>query len=258
MKNLNIKKFIKTISILFAISFLGLMLFATGAQLGAQYVSQTAQAEKKYKISAMQLCLHEKSLAQSKLLDAANGIALEKDQDLNDLNRKAKQTCLISASISGAVLSLSQNTNGTTVHAAVGSNLNLGSNVPKAVIEGAGNGQSHDRSLHSSDKASGKKVIVTSYNPVVGQTDASPCVGAAGTNICEKAKIGQRVVAVSQDLRRLYPMGSQIRLESSNPSIRGCYVVQDVMNKRYTNRVDLFFLKRSQNQGGEAVLYSNC
>lgn len=96
------------------------------------------------------------------------------------------------------------------------------------------------------------KVKVTSFNSEVGQTDASPCIGAAGTNICELAKKGVKIIAVSQDMRKQFPMKSKILLESDNPSIHGCYEVHDVMNKRFTKRVDLYFLDRKDNQGGTA------
>lgn len=47
-------------------------------------------------------------------------------------------------------------------------------------------------------------------------------------------------------------MKSKVLLESDNPSIQGCYEVHDVMNKRFTKRVDLFFMTRKENQGGTA------
>jgi 3D (Asp-Asp-Asp) domain-containing protein len=100
-------------------------------------------------------------------------------------------------------------------------------------------------------------VDVTSYNSERSQTDSSPCVGAGGQNLCNLAKKGIRVLAVSQDLRKqfldkkgqYYKYPAKVYVESGNPSIQGCYILADTMNKRFTKRIDLFFLTRKENQG---------
>lgn len=68
------------------------------------------------------------------------------------------------------------------------------------------------------------------------------------------AKRGEKVIAVSRDLRKYFPYGEKVLVESNNPSIQGCYKVEDTMNARFTKRIDLFFLTRKENQGGNAVI----
>lgn len=101
------------------------------------------------------------------------------------------------------------------------------------------------------------KVQVTSYNPEVAQNDASPCIAAGGHDICKLAKQGEKIIAVSRDLRKhfltkqgqYFKYPAQVYVESPNPSIQGCYWVYDTMNARWRNRIDLFFMSRKDNQG---------
>lgn len=41
-------------------------------------------------------------------------------------------------------------------------------------------------------------VFVTHYNPVPAQTDASPCIGAGLTDVCELAKT-EKIIALCKD-----------------------------------------------------------
>lgn len=102
------------------------------------------------------------------------------------------------------------------------------------------------------------EVKVTSYNPEVGQTDSSPCTAASGRNLCIAAKEGDRVIALSRDLLKRngghWEWHDKIRLTSKTPACNGVFSVEDTMNARYQNRVDLFFLARSQNVSCVATL----
>lgn len=96
------------------------------------------------------------------------------------------------------------------------------------------------------------EVFATSYNPEVGQTDNSPCVGAHGTNVCELARRGVNVLAVSQDLvghngSKLFTYGEIVRVESEEPGCNGIYQIEDTMNKRFKMRADIFKLDRKDN-----------
>lgn len=97
-----------------------------------------------------------------------------------------------------------------------------------------------------------QKTFFTSYNPEVGQTDASPCIGANGTNVCDMATQGIRTIALSQDLvgrgdYKQFKYGDKVRLYSENPQCNGVFQVEDTLNSRYTNRGDIFCLDRSCN-----------
>lgn len=115
------------------------------------------------------------------------------------------------------------------------------------------------------------KIKVTSYNAEVGQTDSTPCIaGGTGINICDRAKSGDRVIALSQDLlawstkpknpKKAFKKDEKIFLKQTNGNDHRCngwFYVVDAMNYRYTNRADLFFLSRKDNTSCEAEIYYN-
>lgn len=77
---------------------------------------------------------------------------------------------------------------------------------------------------------------MTAYNSEAAQTDDSPCITANGFNVC-KHGIEDTVAA------NFLPMGTKIRI----PDLFGdrIFVVRDRMNKRYTDRVDVWMLSRA-------------
>ena len=79
----------------------------------------------------------------------------------------------------------------------------------------------------------GMTVTVTAYNSVVEQTDADPNIAAWGDFIAP----GMPVLAVSRDL---IPKGLGRRARVRIHGLPGEFVVLDKMNKRYTNRVDVY------------------
>lgn len=74
---------------------------------------------------------------------------------------------------------------------------------------------------------------MTAYNSEAAQTDDSPCITANGFNVCEHG-IEDTVAA------NFLPMGTKIRI----PELFGdrIFIVRDRMNKRYTERVDVWML----------------
>lgn len=78
-------------------------------------------------------------------------------------------------------------------------------------------------------------VEITSYQAVRSQTDNYPCISASGVNICRD---NRQVIAISRDLLGKYCFNDYITiLTESGDTIKG--VVLDIMNKRFTNRIDL-------------------
>lgn len=77
---------------------------------------------------------------------------------------------------------------------------------------------------------------MTAYNSEVGQTDDSPCITANGFNVCTHG-IEDTVAA------NFLPFGTKVRI----PDLFGdrIFVVRDRMNKRYSDRVDVWMLERS-------------
>lgn len=104
-------------------------------------------------------------------------------------------------------------------------------------------------------------VFATSYNPEARQTDGDPRTGANGVAMREG------MIAVSRDMlqqhdprARGYNNGSplaygmKVKLTSPIPQCNGVFEVQDTMNIRYGNRIDLFYETRAQNTSCWGVL----
>ena len=97
-------------------------------------------------------------------------------------------------------------------------------------------------------------VIGTVYNPEVSQCDANPYELADGTNIRHKNINKLRYVALSRDLIKneyranlfktknqwhgKIQFGDTIYVISDNKLLNGYWIVKDVMNSRYSRRID--------------------
>ena len=75
-----------------------------------------------------------------------------------------------------------------------------------------------------------ENIAVTAYNSVPGQTDATPCIGAQGTDICVLLEAGLDTCAAN-----FVPLGTMLHVEGL-----GTCEVRDRMNARYTYRVDWY------------------
>lgn len=76
-----------------------------------------------------------------------------------------------------------------------------------------------------------------------------PCKGSSGIDVCHYAEQDVHAIAVSPDLLSILEYGDRVRLESDNPHCSGEFEVMDKMNARYSNRIDIFRMERSDNQG---------
>ncbi|MDF1498769.1 MAG: hypothetical protein P1P85_05480 [Patescibacteria group bacterium] len=71
---------------------------------------------------------------------------------------------------------------------------------------------------------------VTAYNAGdPSQTDSTPCIGAMGTNICKKLAEGKKICAAN-----FVKLGTVLNIKGY-----GDCVVEDRMNSRFKNRVDI-------------------
>jgi len=73
-------------------------------------------------------------------------------------------------------------------------------------------------------------VTVTGYSSTVAQTDEDPFITASN----QKVKPG--IIAVSRDLLKDFSFGTKVELQGI-----GVFVVQDVMAKRWSKRIDIWF-----------------
>ena len=96
-----------------------------------------------------------------------------------------------------------------------------------------------------SSVAPSEVVTLTTYTPTAEECDSTPLVTASGFKINEKNPKRHRIVAVSRDLKRKYKFGTKLRIKGAG-KYDGTYVVRDVMNKRFRNRIDILVGKRDK------------
>ena len=80
-----------------------------------------------------------------------------------------------------------------------------------------------------------KHFTITAYNSEAGQTDDSPCITANSFNVCENG-VEDTIAA------NFLPFGSKVKI----PELFGdrIFIVRDRMNKRFSNRVDVWMIQR--------------
>ncbi len=84
-------------------------------------------------------------------------------------------------------------------------------------------------------------VKATAYSSDVGQTDSSPFITATGS------RVRPGVIALSRDLLRTFPYGSRVTLQDSAGILTGrVFIVEDTMNVRMANTVDIWMGSRAQ------------
>ena len=92
-------------------------------------------------------------------------------------------------------------------------------------------------------------VTVTMYHPVPNQTDATPYITASGFRLDKKNPKKDRIIAISRDLKEKLDFGDTVILQGIG-KWDGEYVVHDVMNKRFKNRIDILI-----NPNDEATMF---
>jgi 3D (Asp-Asp-Asp) domain-containing protein len=81
-------------------------------------------------------------------------------------------------------------------------------------------------------------VTVTTYTNSAEQTDSTPNITASGYKLDSLNPRRHRIIAISRDLKKKYKFGTKVKIMDAG-SYNGVYVVEDVMNKRYKNRIDI-------------------
>lgn len=78
-------------------------------------------------------------------------------------------------------------------------------------------------------------LVITAYNSEAGQTDDSPCITANNFNVCDYG-VEDTIAA------NFLPFGSKVKI----PELFGnrVFVVRDRMNRRFSNRVDVWMIER--------------
>lgn len=81
-------------------------------------------------------------------------------------------------------------------------------------------------------------VVATVYNAVPSQTDSTPLVTASNKQIDANNPGKHRWIAVSRDLEKHgFTFGVEVCVENAG-DMDGIWIVEDRMNKRFTNKID--------------------
>jgi 3D (Asp-Asp-Asp) domain-containing protein len=81
-------------------------------------------------------------------------------------------------------------------------------------------------------------VTLTTYSACVEQTDSTPYITASGFKLDSVNPKRHKVIAISRDLKRKFKFKDRVMITGAG-KYDGVYRVEDVMNKRFTNRVDI-------------------
>lgn len=99
----------------------------------------------------------------------------------------------------------------------------------------------YQRAVYPKYKNGELYVTATAYTSSVAETDSTPCITADGYNVC--AANEENVIAAN-----FLPFGTKVKI----PDLYGDqeFIVHDRMNRRYSNRVDIWMKDR-----GEAIQF---
>jgi 3D (Asp-Asp-Asp) domain-containing protein len=81
-------------------------------------------------------------------------------------------------------------------------------------------------------------VTLTTYSATVGETDSTPHITASGFKIDTLNPKKHKIIAISRDLLKKLPFGTFVKVTGAG-KLNGVYVIEDKMNKRYKNRIDI-------------------
>lgn len=98
--------------------------------------------------------------------------------------------------------------------------------------------------LSTSYKKRFEKVKCSMYNAVPEQCWGDGTITYNGTTLKTEITSKYRIIAVSHDLKKDYPMGTLDYIEGLQADYNGVYMVADLMNKKWKNKID--FLKDHQ------------
>jgi 3D (Asp-Asp-Asp) domain-containing protein len=81
-------------------------------------------------------------------------------------------------------------------------------------------------------------VTVTTYTATTNETDSTPLITASGFKLDSLNPAKHRIIAVSRDLKNKWKFGTRVKILNAG-IYNGIYHIQDVMNKRFKNRIDI-------------------
>jgi 3D (Asp-Asp-Asp) domain-containing protein len=88
-------------------------------------------------------------------------------------------------------------------------------------------------------------VTLTTYVPNAKETDSTPHITASGFKIDTTNPKKHHIIAVSRDLKKKWGFNRKVRIKRAG-KYNGTYVIKDVMNKRFKNRIDIMVGKNDK------------
>jgi len=85
---------------------------------------------------------------------------------------------------------------------------------------------------------SDKVVSLSTYRADTAETDSTPLITASGFKLDSLNPKKHRVIAISRDLKALFAFGDKVKLTNAG-KFNGVWIIHDVMNKRYKNKIDI-------------------
>ena len=98
-------------------------------------------------------------------------------------------------------------------------------------------------------------VTVTTYSVNEAETDSTPTITASGFEVSKTNPKKHRVIAVSRDLKKKLRFGDKVRVTGIG-KLSGVYVVRDLMNSRWKNKIDILINPSDRQLSLKGVLIS--
>ena len=99
------------------------------------------------------------------------------------------------------------------------------------------------------------KVSLTTYTTDTAQTDSFPLITASGLHLDSANPKKSRIIAISRDLQKLFSFGDKVKLSNAG-KFNGIWLIHDLMNKKYRNKIDILINPSDRQMSLERVVIS--
>jgi 3D (Asp-Asp-Asp) domain-containing protein len=100
-----------------------------------------------------------------------------------------------------------------------------------------------------------KVVSLSTYRADTAETDSTPLITASGFKLDSLNPKKHRVIAISRDLKELFSFGDKVKLTNAG-KFDGIWIIHDVMNKRYKNKIDILINHSDRQMSLKGVVIS--
>jgi 3D (Asp-Asp-Asp) domain-containing protein len=100
-----------------------------------------------------------------------------------------------------------------------------------------------------------KVVSLSTYRADTAETDSTPLITASGFKLDSLNPKKHRVIAISRDLKELFSFGDKVKLTNAG-KFDGIWIIHDVMNKRYRNKIDILINHSDRQMSLKGVVIS--